>query len=484
MSAPLLVVAALLILVLLVLLIVAQVWMSRHFRRTLNLFLAVATFVVIVLGIWFTVAAVTQGSDADAATANGSGPVVIFTQARIGALQMRADDELTLLTRDSVGSYQPDFDMTAGRISRLLGSASNSAGLVEEGRITSAQDAFVAYERVHRQIRNDDGAGNFKEAVDLASGNGPNQLPVLSSNLDGILADAIASRTADLRPGDVGRIRRHCCAHLGQRHPFDRHRRLRPPGLPTSYRRVPVGVVRVLPSHTRRYLSGLVLAALVAVALGAGACSTTPSVRQTSVNSPTVLPADASVVHPMATPAPPSNCTASYPPPSPMPTPGHMPASSWMAHIYARGYLIAGVDQNTYLWAYRDPVTGQLQGFDIDMLEQINQAIFGANAPPHPLHRSWPTTIGVRPWQTGQGGHGGRDHDDQLRTPDARARIRIPSTSPPSTTWRPSRSWYPSVRPLPVRPTWAASGSARPAGRLARQPGGSGPEPSTWWPGM
>jgi polar amino acid transport system substrate-binding protein len=140
--------------------------------------------------------------------------------------------------------------------------------------------------------------------------------------------------------------------------------------------------MRVLPSHSRRYVSGLVLAALVAVALAAGACSTTASVRQTSVNSPAVLPADASVVHPTATPAPPSNCTASDPPPSPMPTPGHMPASSWMAHIYARGYLIAGVDQNTYLWAYRDPVTGQLQGFDIDMLEQINQAIFGANAPP------------------------------------------------------------------------------------------------------
>jgi hypothetical protein len=203
-SAPLLVVAALLIVVLLVLLIVAQAWMSRHFRRTLNVCLAVATFVVVVLGIWFTVAAVTQGSDADAASANGSGPVVIFTQARIGALQMRADDELTLLTRDSVHSYQPDFDMTAGRISRLLGSASNSAGLVEEGRIMSAQNAFVAYERVHSQIRNDDSAGNFKEAVDLASGNGPNQLPVLSSNLDGILADGIESAQQTFDQGMSG----------------------------------------------------------------------------------------------------------------------------------------------------------------------------------------------------------------------------------------------------------------------------------------
>ena len=203
-SAPLLVVATLFLLVLLVLLIVAQVWMSRHFRRTLNVFLAVATCIAVVLGVWFTVAVVTQSADADGATANGSGPVVVFTQARIGALQMRADDELTLLTRDSVPSYQRDFDKTAARISRLLGSASNGAGSVEEGQITSAQTAFAAYERVHSQIRKDDGAGDFKGAVGLASGSGPNQLPVLSSNLDGSLAEAIGSAQQTFDQGMSG----------------------------------------------------------------------------------------------------------------------------------------------------------------------------------------------------------------------------------------------------------------------------------------
>jgi hypothetical protein len=68
----------------------------------------------------------------------------------------------------------------------------------------SAQNAFVAYERVHSQIRNDDSAGNFKEAVDLASGNGPNQLPVLSSNLDGILADGIESAQQTFDQGMSG----------------------------------------------------------------------------------------------------------------------------------------------------------------------------------------------------------------------------------------------------------------------------------------
>ncbi len=52
-----------------------------------------------------------------------------------------------------------------------------------------------------------------------------------------------------------------------------------------------------------------------------------------------------------------------------------------MAHIRDRGYLVAGVDQNTYLWGYLDPTTGQYSGFDIDMLRQVDQAIFGAPVP-------------------------------------------------------------------------------------------------------
>jgi polar amino acid transport system substrate-binding protein len=50
---------------------------------------------------------------------------------------------------------------------------------------------------------------------------------------------------------------------------------------------------------------------------------------------------------------------------------------SYMAKIRARGYLIAGVDQNTYHFGYLDPRTGQFEGFDIDMLHAISAAIFG-----------------------------------------------------------------------------------------------------------
>ncbi|MEO3763203.1 glutamate ABC transporter substrate-binding protein [Streptomyces sp. B8F3] len=45
--------------------------------------------------------------------------------------------------------------------------------------------------------------------------------------------------------------------------------------------------------------------------------------------------------------------------------------------IVDRGYLIAGIDQNSYQWGYRNPLTGQLEGFDIDLARAIAEEILG-----------------------------------------------------------------------------------------------------------
>jgi len=64
-------------------------------------------------------------------------------------------------------------------------------------------------------------------------------------------------------------------------------------------------------------------------------------------------------------------------PEGPLPKPGAMPSGSTMAQIAARGRLIAGVDQGKYLVGYRNPITGQLEGSDIDIVRRIATAIFG-----------------------------------------------------------------------------------------------------------
>ena len=49
--------------------------------------------------------------------------------------------------------------------------------------------------------------------------------------------------------------------------------------------------------------------------------------------------------------------------------------------IKNRGYLIVGVDQNSYLWGYRDPGSGQIIGFDIDLVRAIASNILNTSTP-------------------------------------------------------------------------------------------------------
>lgn len=129
----------------------------------------------------------------------------------------------------------------------------------------------------------------------------------------------------------------------------------------------------------KRLAAGL---ALVAV-LAAGCASTSGPVNLANVGSavppvPGGVLTGKSAVPPASGPSP--NCanpTASLRPPNPMPTPGNMPVGSTMANIVKNGHLVVGVDQNTYLFGYRDPTTNTLDGFDIEIAKDVANAIFG-----------------------------------------------------------------------------------------------------------
>jgi polar amino acid transport system substrate-binding protein len=54
-----------------------------------------------------------------------------------------------------------------------------------------------------------------------------------------------------------------------------------------------------------------------------------------------------------------------------------MPAGSYMAKIQKQGRLVLGTSQDTLLFSSRNPFTGKVEGFDVDMGRQIAQAIFG-----------------------------------------------------------------------------------------------------------
>ncbi len=69
--------------------------------------------------------------------------------------------------------------------------------------------------------------------------------------------------------------------------------------------------------------------------------------------------------------------TRSYAPTEALPTPGQMPAGSTMAAIQQRGRLIVGVSGDTLLFGARNPLNGEIEGFDIDILKEVAKAIFG-----------------------------------------------------------------------------------------------------------
>ena len=98
--------------------------------------------------------------------------------------------------------------------------------------------------------------------------------------------------------------------------------------------------------------------------------------------TPTPLPSEPSTPQPTSSgsPAKPSSCAdplASYQPSGPLPTPATLPSGSTMAKIQKRGRLVAGVSADTYLLGSRNPFTGEIEGFDIDMVKAVAEAIFG-----------------------------------------------------------------------------------------------------------
>jgi polar amino acid transport system substrate-binding protein len=121
--------------------------------------------------------------------------------------------------------------------------------------------------------------------------------------------------------------------------------------------------------------AALALAAVALAAVAAG-CAAAPAPRAAGP-SPRAAARPASVVSTsQAGTASAAACNPHAASLAPLGPPA-VTAGSYMAVIKKRGYLIAGVDQSTYHFGYLNPLDGQIEGFDIDMVRAVAQAIFG-----------------------------------------------------------------------------------------------------------
>lgn len=124
----------------------------------------------------------------------------------------------------------------------------------------------------------------------------------------------------------------------------------------------------------RAWLPVLALLAVVTAGCGSAPVPVVPTARATVPKLP-----GAELITPASAPPPAvDTCDADATlRPGARPAPGAMPAGSPMAAIVANGKLRVGVDQNTNLFGFRDPATGELRGFDIDLAREIALDLFG-----------------------------------------------------------------------------------------------------------
>ncbi|MBY4568918.1 ABC transporter substrate-binding protein [Gordonia sihwensis] len=122
----------------------------------------------------------------------------------------------------------------------------------------------------------------------------------------------------------------------------------------------------------------IVLLCLIASGLTACATVTSTPSEPPSTTAHAPFPPDVGFGAQPDAPAPDSDCaTIAGLRPGPLPEPRQMPPGSTMDRIAKRGRLIVGTDLGSNPLSFRDPITGDVKGFDIDVAHWIAEAIFG-----------------------------------------------------------------------------------------------------------
>ncbi|MGK5639643.1 glutamate ABC transporter substrate-binding protein [Streptomyces sp. URMC 126] len=132
---------------------------------------------------------------------------------------------------------------------------------------------------------------------------------------------------------------------------------------------------RARPGRTARAVFGATVAMLVTCALAAVAALLLPGAGPGRAGGRSATAATAATTARDARPAAAARAAdCADPEASLRPSTADGPA---VRRIKERGRLIAGVDQNSYRWGYRDPATGKLDGFDIALVRAVAKAILG-----------------------------------------------------------------------------------------------------------
>lgn len=197
----------LLLIGLLAALLYAQVHLSRTTRRTVNLPLAGATALTLLLIAGSFALFAAQRAHLGDADRDGSTPVALLAEARILALRERGDEALTLAARSGRGPYEDDFDTVSGRLGGPNGLLSRASSATTGAAFTAVQAArakHATYVEQHGEVRALDDAGDYDGAVALAIGAPANRtFTGLTDDIGSAVEDRKSAFTAEI--DDAGR---------------------------------------------------------------------------------------------------------------------------------------------------------------------------------------------------------------------------------------------------------------------------------------
>jgi hypothetical protein len=154
---------------------VTQLYLVRRTQRLVNVGLAIASAAAVVLLLWVGFSWIGVASNLASADRDGSAQVQAVARVRIGLLQARADEALTLVARGSGGQYEDDYtarladligaDGHGGQMSTAIAEASDPS---VHSVLSSARDDLVAWRAAHQKLHGDDVAGQYPQAVQAA----------------------------------------------------------------------------------------------------------------------------------------------------------------------------------------------------------------------------------------------------------------------------------------------------------------------------
>jgi hypothetical protein len=215
------IVSAVLLIALLGALVGMQLGLNRRFRRVLNIGCAVATALLLALGAWLVIALNAEDGAVARAEHHGSTPLAGLTRTRILAQQARADDELTLVTRDAdvppasgntnsnangnPDVFQLDYGNVSGQLDHLINEPVPGWTHTEKQARAQAANLWNNYGISHTAVRAADEDGQLSNAIKADRSASANQARSLDSALAGGVSDAVSSfdRSARAAAGDL-----------------------------------------------------------------------------------------------------------------------------------------------------------------------------------------------------------------------------------------------------------------------------------------